>query len=194
MNNQITHVKKLLDRNDYRVAVHATDGGCLALFPQRIEPPETGFAKLYQQFNPDSVLLCTQDEHGVELTDENIPCPVYAQKLFTIYQVIFHCFGIGYNITLIKFMHKNEEIDEDEFLNCHLNPYGDNSKDELTKETKLRQLMNDCFQRGFQPMHEMAAEGEGIQDGFVALRRIFIPDSIHECVHNFMTQEDTIDE
>jgi hypothetical protein len=79
-------------------------------------------------------------------------------------------------------MSKDTEIDEDEFLNLHHNPHGDNSPDEVTKETKLRQLINDCFQRGFQPIHERAAKGEGIEDGFTALRRIFLPDQLYKLI------------
>lgn len=167
---------QLLDRNDYRVVVQTTDGGCIAQFPERVEEPTPGFVCLYQEFTPEGISTYEYDMDGEELTCQHTDCPVYAQRLFTLYQIIYHCMGIGYNVQLIKFLVDDKEVDEDSFFRANQSPYVMGL--ETNEETKLRQLMGDCFSRGFQPVHAFAAQNEGIEEGFTAIRRLFMPDPI----------------
>lgn len=169
-------VAKLLDRNDYRVVMQKTDGGCLTTFPNRVELPIHGFARLYQEFANDGIVVCTHDEAGAELETTNVQCPAYAQRLFTIYHVIFHCMSIGYEIAFIKFVLDGSEVSEEAFFQEHVSPFMDQS--EVMKENTLRNLIGVCFQQGFLPHHEQMAKQEGIGEGFTAIRRLFVPDQM----------------
>lgn len=188
-------IAELLDRQEYRVVVQATDGGCLTHFPKRVELPTPGFVRLYQEFLPTGVLTCEYDENGAEMVKYETPCPIYAQRLYMLYQVIFHCMGIGYDIAFIKFIVNKEEVDEDNFFLAHKSPFALGT--ETTQETKLRQLLSDCFMRGFQPVHGFAAKNEGIEDGYVAIRRIFVPDQMMNQIEQAFSSnpfEETTDE
>jgi hypothetical protein len=166
----------LLDENDYRVVVQLTDRGCMTSFPDRKEDPKLGFSRLYQEFTPTGVLICEYDNSVKELAKGEMECPEYAQRIFTLYKIIIHCMNIGYDIGLIKFSVHDKEVDENTFMSYH-NPM--KTPDiETTKETRLRQLMGDCFQNGFQPIHDSAAAGECVLRGFKCIRRIFISDDI----------------
>ncbi len=169
-------VAKLLDRNDYRVVMHKTDGGCLTDFPKRTELPIHGFVRLYQEFTEDGILEATHDEAGSEMETHVIPCPAYAHRLFTLYNVIYYCMGIGYDIAFIKFMLEDSEISEEAFFQEHVSPFIATA--DTVRENTLRNLSGACIQQGFLPHHEQMAKQEGVGDGFTAIRRLFVPDQI----------------
>ena len=169
-------VAKLLDRNDYRVVMQKTDGGCITHFPKRTELPIPGFARLYQEFGEQGILMCTHDEAGTEVDTTNVLCPPYAHRLFTLYSVICHCMGIGYEIAFIKFVLDGREVNEEAFFQEHSSPFMEQK--DTARENTLRNLIGVCFQQGFMQHHEEIAEQEGVREGFVSIRRLFVPDQM----------------
>jgi hypothetical protein len=167
---------ELLDRNDYRVVVKTTDGGCLAEFPQRRELPIMPFVRLYQEYKPEGILTCEYDESGAELRTQELSCPSYAQRVFTVYHVIYHCMGIGYDLQLIKFVADKDEVDEETFLKADTSPFM--VDEDVQKEVVLKNLIGQCFNQGFLPMHEQFAKQEGLLEGFIPIRRLFVPDDM----------------
>jgi len=177
-------VAALLDRNDYRVVMQKTDGGCITHFPVRAELPTPGFLRLYQEFTKDGVLVCEHEEGGLELDKYEVPCPPYAQRLYTIYQVVYHCMGIGYDVNLVKFVVNDHEVEEQDFFDAHASSFMDTS--DIKNENILRNIVASCFQQGFLPQYELAAKQESVEEGFVAIRRLFMPDQALEQLNNIL--------
>lgn len=170
-------IAKLLDRNDYRVVMQKTDGGCLTHFPHRSELPVQVFSRLYQEFTEDGILEATHNEMGEEIESNIIKCPPYAHRLFTLYNVIHHCMEIDYEMSLIKFVLDDNEVPEEAFFQAHVSPFMDNA--DTMRENTLRNLISMCFQQqGFLPHHAQIAEQEGIHDGFIVIRRLFVSDEM----------------
>ena len=84
--------------------------------------------------------------------------------------------GIGYEIAFIKFVIDGREVAEEAFFQEHTSPFM-HDKDTM-RENTLRNLIGVCFQQGFMQHHEAIAEQEGVREGFVAIRRLFVPDQM----------------
>ncbi len=164
-------IAKLLDRNNYRVIVHKTDGGCLTQFPNRIEPPIPRFTRLYQEFTSTGILTCISDESGVELEKNNILCPAYAHKLFTIYNIMLYCLMINYEMSFIKFVLDADEVSEEAFFQAHTSSFM--KPDDIMRENTLRNLVTTCFEQGFLPHHKDQAKQEGIHEGLEAIHNLY---------------------
>lgn len=186
-NNTPEKLAALLDKNDYRVIVRTTDSGCLTEFPKRLELPVIPFVKLYQEYTPEGLLTCEYDESGAELRTQEISCPSYAQRLFTIYHVVYHCMSINYDLQFIKFVVDKEEVDEETFLKAHTSPSMVN--EDVVKEASLKNLVAQCFNQGFLPMFEKIAEQEGVLDGFQTIRRLFVSDDVMNEMLNALGEE-----
>ena len=171
-------VMVLLDRNDYRVIMNKTDGGCLTIFPNRIELPGLEFTRLYQEFFSNGVSTATHDENGIELTTCIYPCPSYSHRLFTIYHAIYHCMCINYEMSYMRFMIKDAEVSGEAFFQEHSSPFM-NSED-IVLENRLRTLIGMSLRHGFIPQHEQAAKKENILKGFQIKRNLFTDTTTEE--------------
>jgi len=166
---------ELLDRNDYRVIVQTTDGGCLTTFPNRVELPTPHFYRLYQEFRTGGVLVCRHDEAGSEVDlPVTTPCPPYAQRVYTMYHILSYCMSIGYAGGAIKFMVGDKEVEEDEFYDANCSPHM--LLTDIGKESQLRMLIAMSFQQGFTPEIVEMAKQDGMLGGYLAIRSLFIPE------------------
>lgn len=167
-----TELAQLLDRNEYRVVITKTDQGCLTEFPTRTEMPILAYAKIYQEFTEDGVACTTYDSEGTELFTQDVSVPSYAQKVWTVYNVISNCMAVGYGPQAIKFKVGENEVDERGFLSAHVSPFAVDGDDK--KEQALQQLIGVCFQQGFTEQAEQRAKKQGLLEGYLAIFALFI--------------------
>lgn len=165
-----TELAKLLDKNEYRVIITKTDGGCIASFPRRVELPTFMFARLYQEFVSSGVDCTTYSEDGAQLVTQRIKIPSYACKMWTIYNIVNQCALIGYSGVAIKFVIGEEEVNEEVFLREHLDPFVD--EDDKVKEEELQKIISTCFQQGFQPQMEQRAISSNVLEGYLAVKQL----------------------
>lgn len=185
MKDILKELEALLDQHDYRVVMQTTPGGCLTSFPGRSEEPMIGPSRLYQEFTHDGVLVCIHDENGIQVSKEEIECPVYAQALFTMYHVICRCADIGYHASLVKLVvNGKEQVEEDVFWETHKSQFM--SPSNAQQEGSLRKLLESCFLEGFQPVHSIIAQNEGVEEGYNTIRRLWISDAVLEQMPEYL--------
>ncbi len=185
-------ISKLLDKHDYRVVVQNTDGGYLVTFPSRKELPVIGFVRLYQEFQPMGILTCFYNEEGIEVDKQETLCPPYSHKLFSLYSVMYYCLSIGYDVSFVKFVLNNKEVSEEALFAPHADSFLDVA--DSNRERILHNILSSCFNDGFLPKYEELAEQEGVIDGFLAIRRLFVPDNMMDELHAMIELENSTNE
>lgn len=156
--------QELLEKNEYRVYGTLTQAGCSFHYPPRLlEPRNNGFRRDYQ-LTPAGVAI--QAWHGEELRDGfHIECPPYARKACVICDTIFCCTYLQYDVSLLKYIVNETEIEEGVFLKS-IDGDEEETPDMIEKERALKALMGTAIKQGFSIENLRMAKGYGVLEGY----------------------------
>ena len=172
----VTHIKKILERNNYQVTTLATDNGCLVVYPERVEHPPCPAIRVQYEYTPHGLHTTVLDEEGKVHRDRLYPCPPYGQRLMMFAHIISRCLQINYAVALIGFMVNDAEVEEEIFYEACMNKHL--STEEATLEDELKPLIVQCMFTVFTPLHEEAAKETGVLSGFLAIRNMLTGQTI----------------
>ena len=140
MENSIEDVKQILERNNYKVVVFSTDGGCIAIFPNRVEPPISGLTRIHYQYNDNGLRIIVSDEAGNIYKDAIYACPIYIQRLLMFSHIVKRCMYINYTIALATFIVGENVVEEDDFYQVCANPKM--TTEDLELENQLKPIID----------------------------------------------------
>jgi len=170
MDNDLLEVQQILERNDYRVELTATAGGCTAKFPTRVEVPLSPCAKHQYEYVENGLRATLINEDGIIYSDRIYKCPTYSQRLLMFSHIISKCLSIDFAVALINFIYDNQSVNEDVFYHICSSKYM--TEQDTLLEMELKPIIIQGIFSGFTTLHEMTAKTTKTLEGYLCIRNL----------------------
>lgn len=107
---KMSHIQKILEKNNYIVSIEKINDGFLLLFPNRLFFPATSFSAFFCKYEKDSLFYSAYGRDGRIIEDFTVKCPKYAQRMSFLYHIFLSCDSIKYDVSLIKIKDSKKDL------------------------------------------------------------------------------------